>query len=269
MTGADEAANELLVLPEHPSGVGVVVLAGSSGRIDAQRARVLAGEGAAALSVRWFGGPGQQPGPYDVPLELFSAALDRLSDHSDRLVVLGTSFGAEAALLVATSDPRVAACVAFAPSSVVWAGVDDTGRQTSHWSSGGEPLPFVPFVEDWVPDTDPPAFRGVYEASLAAARSRAATAAIPVERISGDLLLVAGGDDQVWPAVDFSERIVSRRAAHGLGTTLVTDAAAGHRTVLPGEQPVVAGRSMARGGTPEADVALGRACWPHLRALLR
>lgn len=283
MTGADRIANELLVLPDRraeveevalatvtrPERTGVLALAGSSGRIDAQRARVLAGSGATVLALRWFGGPGQQPGPYDVPLELFSAALDRLAEHADRLVVLGTSFGAEAALLVAAAEPRVSACVAFAPSSVVWAGVDDTGGQTSHWTRGGEPLPFVPFVEDWVTDADPPAYRGLYEASLAAAPARAATAAIPVERIAGDVLLVAGGDDKVWPAVDFAEHISARRAAHGLATTLVADPAAGHRTVLPGEQPVAAGQSMARGGTAEADAALGAACWPHLQALLR
>jgi hypothetical protein len=62
---------------------------------------------------------------------------------------------------------------------------------------------------------------------------------IPVENID-HVLLVAGGDDQVWPALSMSESIKARRAAHGLETTLVSDPEAGHRTVLPGEPNIVA-----------------------------
>jgi dienelactone hydrolase len=229
---------------------------------------VLADAGVAALAIRWFGLPGQQPGPYEVPLELFSSALDRLAQHTDRLGVLGTSFGAEAALLTAAWDRRVRACVAIAPSSVVWAGVDGSGRMTSHWTHGGVPLSYVPLVEDWHPDSDPPAFRGLYEQSLVAAGEGVDTAAIPVERISGEVVLVAGGDDHVWPSVAFAERIAARRSSHHLPTTVVTHAPAGHRTVLPGEDPVSGGQRMARGGTPEADAELGARAWPAIRAAL-
>jgi hypothetical protein len=46
--------------------------------------------------------------------------------------------------------------------------------------------------------------------------------------------------------------------------------AAGHRVLLPGELPLVEeAPSLARGGTPEADAALGRATWHELLALLR
>lgn len=49
----------LLVAPAHGSDVGVLVLAGSSGRIERERARILAQQGVTALAIRWFGGPGQ------------------------------------------------------------------------------------------------------------------------------------------------------------------------------------------------------------------
>lgn len=258
----------VVVVPEDPNGSGVLVLAGSSGRVDEQRARVLAGQGATALAIGWFGGPGQQPGPFEVPLELFSGAVDRLAPYVDRVAVLGTSFGAEAALLVAAHDPRVRACVAFAPSSVVWAGIAPDGRVTSHWTRRGEPLSYLPFVEGWAPEGDPPSYRSLYERSLAVELAVADAAAIPVEQISGEVVLVAGGDDQVWPAVDFAERIRARRSASGLSTTVVTHPDAGHRTVLPGEEPVAGGQRMARGGTAEADVELGRRCWPAVRAAL-
>jgi uncharacterized protein len=37
--------------PEHPTGTGVLLLAGSSGRVDSQRARVLQAHGAAVLAI--------------------------------------------------------------------------------------------------------------------------------------------------------------------------------------------------------------------------
>ncbi|HET8559076.1 MAG TPA: acyl-CoA thioester hydrolase/BAAT C-terminal domain-containing protein [Marmoricola sp.] len=254
----------VLVRPGRVRGTGVLVLGGSSGAVEADRCRLLARHGATAMSIRWFGGPGQQDGTWEVPLETFTRALDRLAGECDRLALLGTSFGAEAALLVAAHDPRVAAVVAVAPTSVVWAGVTPHGRQTSHWTQCGEPLPFVPFDETWRPDADPPAYRGCYEASLRAATGRREQAAIPVEQIAGELVLVAGGDDQVWPSDDFASAIAARRSAHGLATTVLTHPAAGHRVVLPGERPVRRGMALARGGTPEADLELGRRAWPHL-----
>jgi dienelactone hydrolase len=257
----------VLVHPDAPSGTGVLVLGGSSGAVEADRARLLAGHGATAMSIRWFGGEGQQPGTWEVPLEIFTGALDRLARSCDRLALLGTSFGAEAALLVAAHDARVTAVIAVAPSSVVWAGVDDA-RQTSHWTLAGVPVPFVRFEEGWQPDADPPAFRGLYEASLNADPIAAEQAAIPVERIVGDVVLVAGGDDQVWPSDDFARRIAERRTAHGRATTVVTHPSAGHRVALPGEQPVRRGMAIARGGTPEADRELGSLAWPHIAEAL-
>ncbi|WP_200954433.1 MULTISPECIES: alpha/beta fold hydrolase [unclassified Nocardioides] len=253
--------------PEHPTGRGALVVAGSSGRLDEQRARLLAGLGAVALTIRWFGGPGQQPGPFEVPLETFDRALDQLAERCERLAIVGTSFGAEAALLTAAYDERVSACVAFAPTPVVWAGYDGP-RETSHWTRAGSAVPFVPFADDWSPDEDPPAYRSLYERSLAVHGDEVAGAVIEVERIRGDLVLVAGGDDRVWPSAWFADRIADRRRQHGLETTVVTHPAAGHRTVLPGERAVEAGQVMQRGGTPEADAALGDLCWPHVvRAL--
>ena len=236
-----------LVRPAVPCGTGVLLLAGSSGRVDVDRAELLARHGATVLAIRWFGGPGQQPGPYDVPLELVVGALDLLAPGCDRLGLVGTSFGAEAALVVASRDDRVAATVGFAPSAYVWAGYGD-GRWTSHWTWQGAPLPYLPFCEDWTPQSDPPAYREWYAASVAAASPEVVDAAtIAVEQIAGRVVLVAGGDDQVWPAVDYAAAIAARREQHGLATAVVTDPDAGHRTVLPGEAVVEGGQRMRAG----------------------
>lgn len=255
-------------VPDQHTGVGVLVLAGSSGRVDAARAEVLAGAGALAESIQWFGGPGQHDGPWGIPVEGFLQRVEALAVDCDRIVVAGTSFGAEAALLTGAHSARVDAVAAFAPTDVVWAGVRGDGTVTSHWSLGGAPLAFVPFDDSWQPDDDPPAYAGLYRSSRHRYADRLVAAAIAVERV-GDLLLVAGGDDQVWPSLAMAESIRTRRAAHGLPTTLVTDPEAGHRTVLPGEPVVRGGVRMRRGGTETADRRLGAAAWPHLLSLLQ
>ena len=265
----------VLAVPDGEPRCAVLVLAGSSGRVETRRVRLLARHGAAAASIRWFGGHAQSPGICEVPLETFGPILDRLADQHERLAVIGTSKGAEAALLIAARDQRVRVVAALSPSSVVWANVGPgrDGAATpprSSWTDGGTALPFVPYDPEWTPDDGAlPAYRGLYERSLITFADRVEAATIPVERISGDVLLAAGGDDQVWPAVDFAQRIVDRRAARQRPTTLLTDARAGHRVRLPGEPDEVGGgQRMARGGTDAADRALGRLVWRELVSLL-
>ena len=111
------------VEPVSGARTGVLVLAGSSGSVDERRATWLAERGAAAASIRWFGGTGQPPGICEVPLETFTALVDVLAADFDRVAVAGTSKGAEAALLLAAGDSRIDAVIAFAAPHVVWANV--------------------------------------------------------------------------------------------------------------------------------------------------
>ncbi len=157
--------------------------------------------------------------------------------------------------------------VAFAPSDVVWGGITKRGRVTSHWTHDGRVLPFVPFANDWHQASDPPAFIGLYERSRQRFPDQVAAATIPVERIA-QLVLIAGGDDQVWPSVTQAEAIRHRRADHGLPTTVVIDPDAGHRTILPGEHTAPGGMRMQRGGNDTADRRLGREAWTDFFNLL-
>ena len=78
---------------EDPNGTGVLVLAGSSGRLDVGRAEMLASRGVTALALRWFGGDAQPLVPCEIPLETFIEAIDMLAggatDRADGLVVRG------------------------------------------------------------------------------------------------------------------------------------------------------------------------------------
>ncbi|MCK8467049.1 alpha/beta fold hydrolase [Microbacterium sp. KSW4-16] len=252
--------------PEAPCGTAVLLLAGSSGRVEAQRADLLARHGARVRAIRWFGGTGQRPAPHEVPIEIFVDQLDLLRRDADRVAIFGTSFGAEAALVTASLHP-VDATVAVAPSSVVWSGIVD-GNWSSHWSLRGTPLPSVGFDPSWSPTTEPPEYRSLYESSLARDPDLTRAAEIRVEGITGPVILVAGGDDRVWPSDRFAAEIQRRRSLHARETTLVTHPEAGHRITLPGETAVHGGVTMGRGGTPSADAALGADAWTAIARAL-
>ena len=247
------------------------MLAGSSGRIDTARVDMLTERGVTALGLRWFGGEGLPPVPAQVPLEFLSEALDALADECDRLVAVGLSYGAEAALLMATRDPRLDGVIALAPSDVAWEGQasNDDDPALSKWTYGGQGIPFVPIDRTWQPAAGKPAFVELYEQSrLVAGPAIVEAATIPVELIRGDLVLVAGGDDKVWPSFMMAQRIKDRRDSAGLVTTVVADAAAGHPVVLPGEAFAALERPYLVGGDSDAPVRLGRAAWPAIARVL-
>lgn len=251
---------------------GVLVLAGSSGRLDANRADVLADAGATALAIRWFGGNDQPSTPVEIPLETFTYALGLLAGECERLAIVGLSYGAEAALLTAVRDPRVDAVVALAPTDVVWEGHrdSDAAEPRSKWSWQGEPVPFVPMTRDWAPTGEIAAFTSWYEASRKQAGATVLEEArIPVEQFNGELVLVAGGDDQVWPSLPAAREILAEREATGLLTTLVEDPAAGHPVVLPGESQGDPRRSYSVGGDARSAHRLGESAWPAIREALR
>jgi hypothetical protein len=126
-------------LPDTPNA-GLLVLSGSSGRVEHARAEVFAAFGLTTLAFRWFGGPGQPSEPCEVPLETFTEAVDRLKAQGvQRLGILGVSKGAEATMLAAVRDPRVDVVIALAPTPYVWG-----WNGLSSWTWKGRPLDFVP-----------------------------------------------------------------------------------------------------------------------------
>ncbi|MET2830101.1 acyl-CoA thioester hydrolase/BAAT C-terminal domain-containing protein [Mesorhizobium shangrilense] len=265
-------AGKLLRSPD--ATTGVVVLSGSSGRVDIARARLFAGERASALALQWFGGEGQVPGICEIPLETFSAATDFLVGLGcRRIVYVGTSKGAEASLLAATHDPRIDAVVAISPTSVVWGNIGP-GRdgirwpERSSWTLKGLPYPFVPTDPDWSKEyvDGLVSYRGLFQHCLKIFKDEASKATIPVETAVAEIVLVAGGDDALWPSLDFAETIVRRRKDAGKTTRLVSAPDAGHRILLPGENTSRSG-SHAHGGNDPADASLGRQAWGYIRDL--
>jgi dienelactone hydrolase len=212
-----------------PSPV-VVVLGGSGGGFDLDKAAVFSRHGFATLALAYFGTPPLPTWLNRVPLDYFEAAFAWLAAQPEidmrRLGVLGVSRGAELALLLGSRFQQIRSVVAYAPSSVAWAaaGRDKaTGEIIPSWTWRGEPVPFAPLplrgfmLRSAVPVVllrRPVIFRNLFRAGL---RNRAAVeqAAIPAEKINGSILLISGGDDDLWPAAQMSEAIVARLKRSG------------------------------------------------------
>lgn len=189
---------------------------------------------------------------------------------------LSVSKGAEAALLTACHEPRVDAVIALSPTSLTWCNVGSgqDGASYPHrssWTWQGRPLPFVPLDDTWTPpelDSAPHAIRGWYERSMRTFAHRLPHARIPVEQARARVLLVAGGDDQMWPSLPFAQELVAQRRAAHAPVRLVARDDAGHRPRLPGEGLAPASAEFRYGGTAEADARLGATAWPHVLELL-
>ncbi len=231
-TTAEHTVGRLFLPPAAQKGDPcpvVIVLSGTGGGFDLDKAALLARHGFATLALAYFGVPPLPTWLHRIPLDYFEAAFAWLAAQpeidSQRIGVLAVSRGAELALLLGSMVPQVRAIVAYAPSSVVWAagGRDkDTRAIVPSWTHRGEPLPFAPLplrqfiFRSAIPVAllkRPVMFRDLFRSGLRNSKSIAA-AAIPVERIGGPILLVSGGDDHLWPAAEMSEAILARLKRH-------------------------------------------------------
>ena len=265
----------VLLRAARPSGLGVVVLSGSSGRVDVDRARLFADRGAVALAQKWWGGPGQAPGINEIPLEVFVRALDRLqAEGCTRFAVVGASKGAEACLLAATKDARIDLVVAISPAHVVWQnigpGLDGAAwppRSSFAWEGRG--LPFIAYdPRAWPASGLRPAYRPLHEKSLRTFADDISAAVIPVETMNATAILVAGGADLLWPSDTAARDIADRLTASGGRVRLVEHPEAGHSPILPGEPALPEPEERAWGGSRAADRALGAAAWAAIDAWL-
>jgi dienelactone hydrolase len=288
-TGSDAGettVGRLFIPPGRGPHPVVIVLSGSGGGFDLDKAAVLARHGFATLALAYFGIAPLPTWLHRIPLEYFEAALTWLFAQpeidSGRVGILGVSRGAELALLLGSTFPQIRAIVAYAPSSVAWAA---SGRDKSSgeiipcWTWRGKPVPFAPLPLRgfmWrsafpvVALKRPVMFRNLFHAGL---RNREAVgrAAIPVEKIRGPILLISGGDDHLWPAAEMSEAIVARLRHNG-GTHEAEHLHfehAGHMLRYP-HLPVSArhsrnkhlrGARFSFGGTPAADAEAQIQAW--------
>jgi dienelactone hydrolase len=221
----------------------------------------------------------------EIPLERIECGLRWLVDrpeaktHGGRVALVGVSRGAELALLVAATFPElVGPVVAYTPSSVVWQGIDLTlppGETRSSWTFLGRPLPYVsapPGIGpaqsnkgvSWLP---------IMDAGLKSDAAAVAAATIEVEKCTGPVLLVSGGDDHVWPTARMCEMLTARMASYGKRDriTHLHYPTAGHM-LFPYSRPSdtqVPEMLTDFGGSPDNDAAAHADAWPTVLRCLR
>lgn len=269
-----------LARPAGPPRGSVLVLGGAEGGHHAADADALAEEGFLALSWAYFGAPGLPAGLVDIPLEHLAAGMDELStaEPGCAIGVLGGSRGGEAALLLASVDPRVRSVVSVVGSGVVTAGIDyERGplgsilqARTNSWTHGGEPVtPALPHVGDdriaeIVASDAPVRLRDTY-ATLSEVDADAV--AIPAERSDAAILAISASEDAMWDSPGLSAVTFERleRAGHERPRQHVI-LEAGHGIAGPPRPPLPAvipgpGVQFEMGGEPGRTAAAQREAW--------
>lgn len=202
----------------------VVVLGGSEGGYESSSytARVLAAHGFAVFAQAYFRAPGLPEELASVPVERVQRGIAWLRQRSDvsteRIAIIGSSRGTELALLSAGLNPQVRAVAVYGTSVTTGGGLTRTGepRPESAWTIGGQPTPVVQFTPSrnalaQFSRPDPVRLRLLFEPALNDVTA-IARAAIPVDNIRGDVLIISGIDDQMGP-VDISGDILVERLA--------------------------------------------------------
>ena len=269
-TAEEVTENGLVAEFLKPDGEGahpaMLILGGSEGGKRAVRALAtpFAEEGYATLALSYFAADGLPDNLQEIPVEYFKEAIDWLAEQEnvdpDTIGVYGISKGAEAALLIASSEKRLKAVIAGDPSHVVWQNINRTDfTPRSSWAEFGAPLPFVPYVFT-------NGFTSIFALYNDALPTIAADspAIIPAEKIAGPVLLVSGEKDTMWPSAAMGDLIVERLKTHAFPYEFrhLKYEDAGHGVpVPPSLGALFGGDDSFVGGSNEGNAAARRDMW--------
>ncbi|NQY39466.1 MAG: acyl-CoA thioesterase/BAAT N-terminal domain-containing protein [Henriciella sp.] len=202
---------------DHP----VIIIVGGADKLGINRETTMPQLVAKGYSVFYFAnyeiiyGPSEPsvkelPTQYvDIPIDDLQGVYDWLSEQpgvdEDQIGLYGFSRNSAFVLLSATRFDWVDAVAAIAPSDVVWEGWGDGVKlgTTSSYSWLGEPLAYVPYSDNWYRETAKfgRGERGRLRTPMDEGRweniGRVAAARIPVETITGAVLVAGGEQDDL------------------------------------------------------------------------
>jgi len=189
----------VMLIPASPGPhPGLLVLGGSEGGIPLRKAGWLASHGYVALALAYFNYENLPSTLAQIPLEYFGQALTFLAKRPEvipeQIGVVGTSRGAELALQLSSMYPQIRSVVAYAPADIRYSGCCGRRMVIPAWTWQGKPLDF--------------AYGGASNTRVAELN-----AAIQVEHIHGDVLLISGSDDGVWSSDTMADSIMRRLKA--------------------------------------------------------
>ena len=217
-----------LFVPRNVSDAPVViVLGGSEGGYEssAYQARLLAAHGFAVFAQAYFRAPGLNEELASIPVERVQRGIAWLRERggisAERVAVIGSSRGTELALLSAGLNPEVRAVIVYATSVTTGGGLTTGGEphREAAWTLRGQPLPVMqitpsPEALAQFDSPDPVRLRLLFEPGLSDVQA-VERAAIPVENIRADVLIISGTDDQMGPVDIAGDMLMERLARAG------------------------------------------------------
>jgi len=280
----------------NPKGA-IIVLSGSEGGFRAEQAALLAQEGYVSLALAYFNAPemiGLPTKIKQIPLEYFQRAIAFLQNHPQvskhHIAVMGTSRGGELALLLGSTFSEISAVIAYVPNFAIQAafGPSDhlNDEVAASWTYKNQPLPCFPLHVknvkwfDKSPVVLKHGFLNTDDIASLQSDNINPDAIIPVEKINGPVLLLSGGDDQMWPSQNMSELIMNRlqRYHHRYleKSMHLNYPKAGHLIMVPwwpstGYHAIhpVDQVDYAFGGNAQADAYAGYESWQSIKEFLR
>lgn len=289
----DEGLTGTLYQPsDYASSPGILIVGGSDGGSQENAAALLASHGYAALALAYFGAENVPKDLENIPLEYFETAIHWLQRQSgvsgEKIAVIGFSRGGELALLLGSKFPQIKAVIAGSPSAVVTSGMrSGVFAPVPAWTYRGEVLPYLKFSYrpssmlsmfiNWIARR-PATFLSIWKNSLKN-KEKAEAARIQVEDIQAPVMLLSGGDDQLWPSSQFAGDITERlaeeeRPYHDVHLNYEK---AGHFLCFPYSLPdlpsnilmqVGGGMVMTFGGDKKANALAARESWPEVLRFL-
>jgi len=230
----------------HP---GILVVGGSEGGMPARRAAWFASHGYAALALAYFRFDDLPGDLANIPLEYFGQAFVWMARRPEiaaaRLAVSGTSRGGELALQLGSIYTGIKAVVAYVPANIRYpACCGIAAVRVPAWTWKGSGLTFGRFGRGGRPvDT--------------------AGAEIAVEHTHGPVLLISGGEDDVWSSSTMTDAVVARLKREHFAYEVVrlyyphAGHTAGRPEIVPSWQSwtrnPTSGKETDMGGTPAAN----------------
>jgi pimeloyl-ACP methyl ester carboxylesterase len=278
-------------LPDGRARGCIFSFTGSGGGLELGYAPVLASLGYDVVNLAYFAYedlPGFIAG---IPLEYFEEgfAWARRELGCERIGIQGASRGGELVITLASHLPdQIQGVVGIVPMYTTSIGWDPAkGMGGPSFTFRGQPVPHCkpgdsPSFDEMkrLGESEPNGYAATpgYFATLNDPETRA-TAALPIERARGPVLLISGVDDQMWPSAWGSDLIVNRLRAQGFEQPYqhLCLQETGHITPLPNTVTSfcpallhsLLGIFLACGGTPAGTARESRRTWDAMVAHYR
>lgn len=228
----------------------IIAFGGSDGTIYSGRrlARYLSSQGFGVLAMAYFLEEGMPDRLVSIPIESVGRAIEWLRSNCSadgKIGITGISRGGEFSLLTASYYKEITCVAALTPATLMWESEDISGCYPS-WSVKGVDLPFIEC--DYTPKLRRIMNKNeeFYECNTTyikclddAEQNRKAfleECTIKVENINGNIMMVSGRNDDVWPAYRMCCKAMDRLRDKGFAHRYehITYDNVGHRVYTDG-----------------------------------